>query len=41
MTENLSLEKINSIVVFQKKYRFMKNEMKQINSRVIFLKIQL
>ena len=38
MTENLSLEKINSIVVFQKKYRFMKSEMKQINSRVIFFK---
>ena len=38
MTENLSLEKFNSIVVFQKKYRFMKIEMKLINSRVIFFK---
>ena len=38
MTENLSIEKINALSIFQRKFRFLKNEMKHINNQVIFFK---
>ncbi len=38
MTENLSLEKINALSIFQRKFRFIKNEMKNINNKIIFFK---
>ena len=34
--ENLSLEKINSICIFQRRFRFIKNELSNINNRLIF-----
>jgi ATP-dependent Lon protease len=36
--ENLSLEKINSICIFQRRFRFLKNELSNINNRLIFFK---
>ena len=38
MTENLSLEKINALSLFQRKFRFMKDEMSKINNKIIFFK---
>ena len=36
--ENLSFEKINSISIFQRRFRFLKKELSVINNRVIFYK---
>ena len=36
--DNLSLEKINSICIFQRRFRFIKNELSNINNRLIFFK---
>ena len=35
---NFSVEKIRSICIFQRRYRFIKSELKTINNRVIFFK---
>ena len=38
MVENLSLKKINSICNFQKRFRFLRNEIKSLNLKIIFYK---
>ena len=34
----LSLEKMNSICSFQRRYRFLKSELSRINNRIMFFK---
>jgi len=38
MTENLSLEKINALSLFQRKFRFIREEMSRINNKIVFFK---
>jgi hypothetical protein len=38
MTENFSLEKLNSLITFQRKFRFLKKELDTMNIKMSFLK---
>ena len=38
MTENFSLEKLNSLITFQRKFRFLKKELDMMNVKMSFLK---
>ena len=36
MNSKLTLEQVNSLILFQRKYRFIKSEMDEINTQLCF-----